>query len=895
LEVFMRHRLLPRLSLITVCALAAAEPASAVRTEVALFGTTVQSNDNFAEWTVGSGGNQWTARDFFPPNGLPLHLVFTMDSPVFPTPAGVRDPAKLTTLSLGAFDLSNWLAQAQPPGHFPFFGGTAPAINLGTSFTDGLGFVQDVRYSELDRRLFGYLARSESTSGTLNGQPASGVTQVGFGWQVAGDTPPAVPPWFVAVNTTPWTGTWAASASLFETAAPPEHRQYFTRSFQGAFRVDRTVVRTDAAAIRSSGPVSPCVADPAAAGCLLPVGLLGTTFAVASAMTVGAIAGDRGRLFIEGGAQMTAPQITVDRGGLLAVTGGLDAASQLTLATALRVRDGEVQIVGGGKLRVDGAPPPPPGGSFQSFASVGLGYGGGSALVEVFGSGSELVVSQAGASLAVGTINSADVAGSGVLRTDQFGLVRTPILEVGFNGGLGTVDVLGGSWVDVYNPVAAPVGARLFVGRGGGLGEVFVDGRAADGTRSLLSVRGPSSQAIIGGYNPAASNFAGGGTGSLVVRNGGVARINNLLLVGSGPTGGLPAGKAVPQGELQVLSGGKVEVLGYAEPATNRPALYAGVWGGNGKIVVDGADSTLSVLGADPVVAIDAGQLDAGTAGLGGTGRLEVRNGGRLQVGDAGVGRLIIGARGELIVDNAAVRIASNGRFGVTHIYGTAQLTNGFSFVSEESFVHDGGALRMDGDIEGALTIEDGGTLHVNGQINGDLIIQKGGQMFIGSSPGQLVVNGSLDWTEGLIELEVEADGNGGFRTDRLVMVGAEAGDIVLTGAQLRFVFLGDTDPRQFAASALNTPGTFFQLQTDAGPVGLDALVPWSTLFAGSTVSASAEGYTITAFDYDIETGFTAMQAVPVPEPSMLVLSVLGVLAVAARVSRHGRLAARPV
>jgi hypothetical protein len=60
-------------------------------------------------------------------------------------------------------------------------------------------------------------------------------------------------------------------------------------------------------------------------------------------------------------------------------------------------------------------------------------------------------------------------------------------------------------------------------------------------------------------------------------------------------------------------------------------------------------------------------------------------------------------------------------------------------------------------------------------------------------------------------------------------------------------------------------------------------------------VSASAEGYTITAFDYDIETGFTAMQAVPVPEPSMLVLSVLGVLAVAARVSRHGRLAARPV
>ena len=79
----MRHRHLPRLSLITVCALAAAEPASAVRTEVALFGTTVQSNDNFAEWTVGSGGNQWTARDFFPPNGLPLHLVFTMDSPVF--------------------------------------------------------------------------------------------------------------------------------------------------------------------------------------------------------------------------------------------------------------------------------------------------------------------------------------------------------------------------------------------------------------------------------------------------------------------------------------------------------------------------------------------------------------------------------------------------------------------------------------------------------------------------------------------------------------------------------------------------------------------------------------------------------------------------------------------
>jgi|JI10StandDraft_1071094.scaffolds.fasta_scaffold13656_8 hypothetical protein len=884
----MSNRSISRLALVPLCMLAAASPAPAARIEGQLYGTTfLSSNPNDRPtWQAYYSIYSESAVDAsFPPAGLAVSASFTMDAPAFPTPTTEPDyAASFSSLTLrlpGYADPFEWLRRAPTPSPlWVFDGAAAPTIVLDDPYpVAGKGMVKPGTVDGMGA--FSYALRfsdEASTRGNINGAAASGFTTYSFGWNVPADAFPGAPVWNNVLGDTRWTGRFLLTASLQQEEPVGGNAPiYFSRTLPINFVVDRLVVRTDLAAIRSSGPVSPCVADPVRTDCLQPVGLPATAFAVATPMVVGFAPGERASLVIEGGAQMTAPQITVDRGGLLSMSGGLTSDSQLTLATTLRVRDGEVQIAGSAKLRVDGAPPPPPPGtSFQSFASVGLGYGGGSALVEVFGSGSELVVSQAGASLAVGTINSADVAGSGVLRADQLALVRTPLLEVGFNGGQGTVEARGGSWIDVYNPAATPVGARLFVGRGGGLGEVFVDGRVADGTRSLLSVRGPSSQAIIGGYNPAASNFAGGGTGSLVVRNGGVARINNLLLVGSGPTGGLPAGKAVPQGELQVLSGGKVEVLGYAEPATNRPALYAGVWGGDGKIVVDGADSTLSVLGADPVVAIDAGQLDAGTAGLGGTGRLEVRNGGLLQIGDAGPGRLLIGARGELVVDNATVLVGANGLQGRTDIHGTARLLSGTTFRSTLTEVHNGGSLC--------------GRAYVIGEVKGS---GETALLCPGSSPGQLVIEGRLTWNQGIIELEVESDGSGGFRTDSLLLVGADADDVSLAGAQLRFVFLGNTDPRAFAASALNTPGTFFQLQTAAGPVGLDALVPWATLFAGSTVSAVAEGYAITDFDYDIESGFTAMQAVPVPEPSTLVLTVLGVLAVAARVRRQGQMAGR--
>ena len=150
-------------------------------------------------------------------------------------------------------------------------------------------------------------------------------------------------------------------------------------------------------------------------------------------------------------------------------------------------------------------------------------------------------------------------------------------------------------------------------------------------------------------------------------------------------------------------------------------------------------------------------------------------------------------------------------------------------------------------------------------------------------SPGRMVIDGGFAFHSGKIVLEVESNGMGGFLTDEIVFTGHSLLD--LTGLNVEFSFLGNTDPNAFRASGRWILDTFFKTNSGLGTLvgddqGISALLmgteTLNDLFDGSIFAARADDFQITQFSFDPSRGVTSLVAIP--EPGTLALLVLGSL-----------------
>lgn len=125
------------------------------------------------------------------------------------------------------------------------------------------------------------------------------------------------------------------------------------------------------------------------------------------------------------------------------------------------------------------------------------------------------------------------------------------------------------------------------------------------------------------------------------------------------------------------------------------------------------------------------------------------------------------------------------------------------------------GTLIVNDSVLAAPLIEIGARGYVGG--NGTLVGQvvNRGVFSPGNSPGTPLIDGGFLHAEGgRLVLEIEADGQGGFRTDRLVF--GDTSLVDLGSLAISFRFLGRTVPLAFQAQGGFDIDSFFALQSGA-------------------------------------------------------------------------------
>ena len=191
------------------------------------------------------------------------------------------------------------------------------------------------------------------------------------------------------------------------------------------------------------------------------------------------------------------------------------------------------------------------------------------------------------------------------------------------------------------------------------------------------------------------------------------------------------------------------------------------------------------------------------------------------------------------------------------------------------------GTLIVNGSTLTAPTIEIGtsGFLGGNGTIIGNIVNY--GIVSPGNSPGTLTIDGSfINALGGRLLLEVETDGQGGFNTDHLIF--GNGSTIDMTGLDIRFHFLGATDPNAFKATGLFNINQFFQGKDAQGQLG--NLAP--SAFSGATFGVQSDSYNFSNFAFSVEGG-ASFTAAPVPEPSTYAMLLAGLGLIASVVRRR--------
>jgi hypothetical protein len=559
---------------------------------------------------------------------------------------------------------------------------------------------------------------------------------------------------------------------------------------------------------------------------------------------------------------------------------------------------GTMSITGGGQIS---------GGTPDGLLFTAIGREG-TGTLDVSGAGSRLTVS------GVGGPNTQGLTGfGGTLQVGRSG--------PGLDGapGTGFLNVTSGGRILVSDGAqTAPNGVNMSVGAGTATsGTVTLQGAeslidvVATGTGSAASVR-------IGTTNLGSST--GAGSGNFSISSGAQLSVSSPIGASVEVGTGVDANGVRSQGSLDVSSGGGVTAnrltvgaggvgtatfnagtlsLGGSGPGalpgtTIGGTMLVGIGGGTGTVsLTNGSTVNFSstvpatgiLLGGSPRAAAGNGTLlmsggsritfAPGTsqsflnvgAAAGGSGQLNVTGASRIAMSPDGS---VVVARdalsgGTLILDGAS-RLDAGTFFGVSH--DGAASTNGAGV----AIVTGGSTLAAD-----TIRIGAGGYLGGNGTLIGNTFVS-GGTLNVGNSPGRMVFDGGFDFESGLIVLEIESDGLGGFLTDALVFTRPDLVD--LTGLDIQFAFLGATNPEDFLASTLWSLDTFFRfnlqpgalLENDVGIVG-----DFDALFRGSIFGASSERFGIAAFSFDPAHGVTQLALVPTPAT----LALLGIAALA--------------
>ena len=383
-----------------------------------------------------------------------------------------------------------------------------------------------------------------------------------------------------------------------------------------------------------------------------------------------------------------------------------------------------------------------------------------------------------------------------------------------------------------------------------------------------------------------------------VAFGGGIAAEGDRFVsVGDGPGG---------NGQLTIGDGGKLtsgifhvgRVRAAGSSATGTVVMN------NGQLLLDGRfDSGGPGTGASLVVGTDTGSLGSFSMSNGSTVQVVAPQAGRsavVHVGSSptfsgGTGSLVMAAGSSISIDGAGDSLFGIGRNGGTgsltmnassitlaangdaRINGSALLSNGSSFVAGAYLgigVNGGtGSLLINNSTITAtdVVIGAGGFLGGSGAtVVGN--VTNYGIFSPGASPGTFTIQGNYKAElDSKLILEVESDGNGGFRTDKVIF----GGTVDFNGLDIEFKFLGGTDPNAFAGTGGFQIDTFLQ---KAGGGGLDDAV-----FASVDFSATGgNGVALNNFSFDAATG---SNLAPVPEPGAwaLMLGGLGVLAWARR------------
>jgi hypothetical protein len=562
--------------------------------------------------------------------------------------------------------------------------------------------------------------------------------------------------------------------------------------------------------------------------------------------------GSRGQLLVDG----TGSRLSLSGIGGVGIP---DAGIPSRLLVGVR-GSGAVTVSGGGRIDLAASGPTLRG------PVLTLGEGVGSAgVLDVRGAGSVVSLTAASA-----------VPGGGAVEAFN------PYVSVGIDGA-GTLNVSGGGKLLVSgHAVSRPDASR---------GTTFyVGGRSLSlrGGNGVATVTGSGSEIVLAGsdrtFGVGIGQFSTGqvmlsdqgrlaSTIALVGAAGGVGvlRIDNARVdLDSQFTGGpVLAGASMVIGDGDGSTGVVSMTNGARIAIGNAGTTAVGISIG-GSVVRAGGDGALNLSGGSSITLSGGSDRNSLSVGRTGSGLVRVRGASSIDLGNGNlyVGRFA-GADGTMIVsDGSSVSAA---------YVGVGRNREG-----------DGGTgtLIVNASTLTASAIEIGpnGYLGGNGTIMGSIVNY--GIVSPGNSPGTMTVDGSfVNGLGGRLLLEIEGDGSGGFVTDRLIF---RAGTTIdLAGLDIRFRFLGATDPNAFQASGLFTIDQFFQGQDLSG--GLTHLAP--AVFSGVGFGAQADAHVFSSFSFSVTQGATFMAA-PVPEPGQWAMLLAGIGMIAA-IARKRRPAAR--
>lgn len=385
-------------------------------------------------------------------------------------------------------------------------------------------------------------------------------------------------------------------------------------------------------------------------------------------------------------------------------------------------------------------------------------------------------------------IGSELLPGEGYLRVSGAGtrvdldVADFQSLDAGADGGTGLIEVLAGAVVTVvgqghFGSATIYSGADPEFLRGNGTLTVSGAGSKVTYTETLeIGEQGDGTLNVLaGGYVSAENAYIGSyfnayddshGVGIATVSGAGSQWVNTGFLI-VGDEG---------EGTLHVLAGGKVTSADGTEvPSTSRVSAVAAGAGSSGTVTIDGTgslwevtgDFALAPAGTGSVTLTDGGALSVtGSLTIGANGTLNFGTGataGTLSAGGiANGGTLAFNNTGELTLGAA---ISGNGALTKAGA-GTVLLTGTSSFIGLTTI--NGGQLRVNGTLPGAIAVNAGGILGGSGS-TGAVSIASGGRIAPGNSIDTLTVASAYFAAGSVLEVEIDDAGN----ADLLQVTGA--------------------------------------------------------------------------------------------------------------------------